>query len=56
MFQFRKLIGAAATIGTGKYVQNKYLIYAKDDYKWDFNWDQRALPENATDDIKERLG
>ena len=31
---------------------SKKFLKAKDDYKWDFNWDKRHPQENWTDDEK----
>ena len=51
-----KTVGAGvATIVGLKIAENeisKNIIKAKDDYKWDFNWDKRHPQENWTDEEK----
>ena len=51
-----KTVGAGvATVVGLKIAQkeiSKNIIKAKDDYKWDFNWDKRHPQENWTDEEK----
>ena len=55
MFQFRQVAGAICTVLAAKQITNlNRFISAKEDYKWDFNWDHRAVDENATDEDKEK--
>ena len=57
MFQFRHVASALGTIIIAKQIPIiKSKVSAKEDYKWDFNWDHRQVPENATDEEKSKYG
>ena len=50
-----KTVGAGVATVVGLKIAEKEIsknIKAKDDYKWDFNWDKRHPQENWTDDEK----
>lgn len=51
-----KTVGAGVATVVGLKIAekeiSKNIIKAKDDYKWDFNWDKRHPQENWTDDEK----
>ena len=51
-----KTVGAGVATIVGLKIAEKEIsknvIKAKDDYKWDFNWDKRHPQENWTDEEK----
>ena len=50
-----KTVGAGVATVVGLKIAEKEIsknIKAKDDYKWDFNWDKRHPQENWTDEEK----
>lgn len=51
-----KTVGAGVATVVGLKIAekeiSKNIIKAKDDYKWDFNWDKRHPQENWTDEEK----